>query len=196
MSTWLEILNTKQTETNKTKTSRHSAHSSVPSGSGGGGGGASVSGVKQSNRRQKRLRKHSGNPSVQITAGKSSSSSANKTPGLLQSLTSKLTGTEDSVRYVALNQSELEKGPNHSAASSLNYDSDRDYWDNSSNSSPNLVSSNSSSEEDLFVTSSRRKQQQQKRRKMTRKGTYSMRETFENSRQVSNLKYITCLVSY
>ncbi|XP_046809118.1 uncharacterized protein LOC111682769 isoform X3 [Lucilia cuprina] len=174
MSAWMEILNTKQTETNKTKSTRHSAHSIVP----GGGGGGLRGGAKQANRRQKRLRKHTGNnPSVQITAGKSTTTKKT-TPGLLQTLTSKLTGTEKSVRYVALHQADLEQG---SPLTNVDNDSDRDLDTSSSqNSLAGSGSDSSSSVEDLFVaTNSRRKQ----RRKMTRKGTYSMRETFENSRQ-------------
>ncbi|KNC30602.1 hypothetical protein FF38_11987 [Lucilia cuprina] len=179
MSAWMEILNTKQTETNKTKSTRHSAHSSVP----GGGGGGLRGGAKQANRRQKRLRKHTGNnPSVRITAGKSATTTTTKktTPGLLQTLTSKLTGTEKSVRYVALHQADLEQG---SPLTNVDNDSDRDLDTSSSqNSLAGSGSDSSSSVEDLFVaTNSRRKQ----RRKMTRKGTYSMRETFEKSRQVS-----------
>lgn len=162
MSVWMDVLNTKQTETDEIKSTRHSAHSSAFGG-----------GTKQANRRQKRLRKHSGNTSLQIAAGKLTTIH-NKAPGLLHTLRGKLTGAaNNSVRYVALKQTDLERGSRKSNTQSLQ---DFDNYSETSN------TSNSSSEEDLFVTNSKRQQ----RRKMTRKGTYSMRETFENSRQVSN----------
>lgn len=160
----MEILNIKHTETNKTKNTRHSTHNSG----------------RHANRRQKRLRGNSGistasslTPVVHATAVPSTSSG--KSTGILQSLSAKLKG-EDRVQYVALNQTELEKGLQQTIGSED--ESDRQSFNSSSN------GNTTSSEEDLFATSSRRRL----RRKMTRKGTYSMRETFENSRQVSNAK--------
>lgn len=162
MSAWMEILNAKQKESNKIKTTTR--HSSAHTSAFGGG-------TRHANRRQKRFKKHSGNPSIQITAGKTAVA-VNKSPGLLQSLTAKFTKAADEpVRYVAVKQSDLEKG----LLNSFEDDSDT----NSQTASGSRSSSNS--EEDLFATNSRRKQT----RKMNRKGTYSMRETFENSRQVS-----------
>ncbi|TMW53741.1 hypothetical protein DOY81_001146 [Sarcophaga bullata] len=169
MSTCMEILNSKHSETNERANTSHS-HSEQSLRGGGGGGG---SGGGQSKQRQKRLRKSSGN----------NTSSSIASAGLLETLTSKFIGAEHSVRYVALKQNDLEQGPRTSLA--FDYDSDTQLARNKIVSNSGSSSDSSSSEEDLFVTSSRRKQQS--RRKMTRKGTYSMRETFENSRQ--NLVY-------
>ena len=174
MSTCIEILNSKHSETKERANNSHSHSEQSLRGVGGGGSGGG-----QSKQRQKRLRKSSGN----------NSSSSIVSAGLLETLKSKFIGAEKSVRYVALKQNDLEQGPRTSLA--FDYDSDTQLAKNKivSNSGS---SSGSSSEEDLFVTSSRRKQQP--RRKMTRKGTYSMRDTFENSRQVS--KYFTFTFIY
>lgn len=162
MSTWMEILNSKHSETNRTNNLHSHSEQSLR---GGGGGGVGE--------RQKRLRKSSGN---------SSSSPVASAAGFLETLKSKFIGAEDSVRYVSLNQNDLEKGPRTSLVFA-NDDCNTQLARNKiASNSGDSSSSNSSSEEDLFVTSSRRKYP---RRKMTRKGTYSMRETYENSRQVS-----------
>lgn len=141
------------------------------------------------NRRPRRLHTPSSDkrplslPGTAATVPIVSAAAATSPAGFLQTLFD----NQESVRYVALNQTDIEKAEHIQGPA----DNDSANWESGSEISAsgfgdNPGSGSSSSVEDLFVSRPKRKQ----RRKMRRNGSYSMRETFDNSRQVSEFTYI------
>lgn len=160
----MEALHAKNSETTNTRYSNKSNRSGA-------------------NRRPRRLHTPSSDkrplslPGTAATVPIVSAAAATSPAGFLQTLFD----NQESVRYVALNQTDIEKAEHIQGPA----DNDSANWESGSEISAS-GSGSSSSVEDLFVSRPKRKQ----RRKMRRNGSYSMRETFYNSRQVSEFTYI------
>ncbi|XP_058986361.1 venom dipeptidyl peptidase 4-like isoform X2 [Musca domestica] len=177
-TTWMEALQAaKQTETTKTKNSR----SERPTNN-------NNNNARRSHRQHRRSR-YNGSTIIPISSPTiiSTAAAASSPAGFFQSLFE----SKDSIRYSALNQTDIEKaehlqshqqegGRTGAAGGGGFFGGNEPESESESRASDSSNSSSSSSLKDLFVNNRPRRKS---RRRMRRGNSYSMRENFDSSRQ-------------